>query len=59
MTKSDRLVDAYMGLRRQIAQLVSSIVPPKEVEDIEARKGSTRYTTRPWWCIVGMAEIGL
>ena len=34
MAESDRLFDAYMALRGQIARLVMSIVPPKEVEDI-------------------------
>ena len=34
MVKSNQLVTTYLGLRRQIARLVMSIVPPKEVEDI-------------------------
>ena len=34
MAESDRLFDAYMALRGQIARLVMSIVPPKEVEHI-------------------------
>ena len=34
MAESDRLFDAYMALRGQIARLVMRIVPPKEVEDI-------------------------
>ena len=34
MAQSDRLLDAYIALRGQIARLVMNIVPPKEVEDI-------------------------
>ena len=34
MSQSDRLLDAYIALRGQIARLVMNIVPPKEVEDI-------------------------
>ena len=34
MAESDRLIDAYIALRGQIARLVMRIVPPKEVEDI-------------------------
>ena len=34
MAKPDRLIDAYLALREQIAQLVMRIVPPKEVEDV-------------------------
>ena len=34
MAEPDRLIDAYLALREQIAQLVTRIVPPKEVEDV-------------------------
>ena len=34
MAEPDRLIDAYLALREQIAHLVTRIVPPKEVEDI-------------------------
>lgn len=34
MAEPDRLIDAYLALREQIAQLVMRIVPPKEVEDV-------------------------
>ena len=34
VAESNQLLDAYMGLRSQIARLVVRIVPPKEVEDI-------------------------
>ena len=34
MAESDRLIDVFIALRGQIARLVMSIVPPKEVEDI-------------------------
>ncbi len=34
MAGSDRLIDAYLELRGQLARLVMRIVPPKEVEDI-------------------------
>ena len=34
MAESDRLIDKFLALRGQLARLVMSIVPPKEVEDI-------------------------
>lgn len=34
MAEPDRLIDRFLALRGQIARLVMSIVPPKEVEDI-------------------------
>lgn len=34
MAGSDRLIDAYLELRGQLARLVMRIVPPKDVEDI-------------------------
>lgn len=34
MAKAGRLIDTYIALREQIAQLVTRIVPPKEVEDV-------------------------
>ena len=34
MVERDRLIDTYIALREQIANLVTRIVPPKEVEDI-------------------------
>lgn len=34
MAEPNRLIDTYIALREQIAQLATRIVPPKEVEDI-------------------------
>ncbi len=34
MAESGRLIDKFLALRDQLARLVMSIVPPKEVEDI-------------------------
>ena len=34
MAESGRLIDKFLALRGQLARLVMSIVPPKEVEDI-------------------------
>ena len=34
MAESGRLIDEFLALRGQLARLVMSIVPPKEVEDI-------------------------